>query len=628
MDLEETIVQRFETIAAMHRDRLAVKMGDRALTYQELNRAANRIAWAVLDKLGSGNEPVALFFEHGIDVIVALLGVIKSGKFYVALDPSFPEERSRDILQDSGTKLIVTNGRHAPLAKAIAAGGAETLDILDIDGIDPNFSGDKPDVLITLADFAQMTYTSGSTGKPKGIAKRHGTVVAGQGLKTREVPVSAMDRWSLLHSVVVAAAGNALFQSLLNGAALLPFDVKAEGIPALARWLREEKITSLHVTPSLFRQVAEVLANEDKLPALRLIRLSGSPITRRDFELYKQVFTPRTMLQIHMGSAETGAIALALVDHSFIFPAEGAPVGYPIPGKKVFLLDDAGREVGPGEVGEIVVKTRHQNDQYWRSEELTKTKFIPDPAGGEEITCLTGDLGKFLPDGFLIHLGRKDFMVKIRGYRVEFGEIERALLEHPQVKEACVTAWEHEDGEKYLAAYVVARNGCQPAVDKLRRFIGEKLPDYMQPAVFTFMESLPLNNGKVMRASLPKPDAKRPELSESYAAPQNEIECALAEIWSQILSLDQVGIHDDFFDLGGHSLAATRVVSRIIEKFRLELPVKSLFESATIAAMARVIEAGHEPVSDKDLERLLAEIESMSEEEANDRLDGYRRDGR
>jgi acyl carrier protein len=142
------------------------------------------------------------------------------------------------------------------------------------------------------------------------------------------------------------------------------------------------------------------------------------------------------------------------------------------------------------------------------------------------------------------------------------------------------------------------------------------------------MESLPLNNGKVMRASLPKPDAKRPELSESYAAPQNEIECALAEIWSQILSLDQVGIHDDFFDLGGHSLAATRVVSRIIEKFRLELPVKSLFESATIAAMARVIEAGHEPVSDKDLERLLAEIESMSEEEANDRLDGYRRDGR
>jgi acyl carrier protein len=303
-------------------------------------------------------------------------------------------------------------------------------------------------------------------------------------------------------------------------------------------------------------------------------------------------------------------------------------VGYPIPGKKVFLLDDAGRDVGPGEVGEIVVKTRHQNDQYWRSEELTKTKFIPDPDGGEEITCLTGDLGKFLPDGFLVHLGRKDFIVKIRGYRVDFGEAERALLEHPGVKEACVTAWEREDGEKYLAAYVVARDGGRPTVDEFRRFLREKLPDFMQPSAFMFMETLPLTNGKVDRRQLPKPEAKRPELSQSYAPPRSEIERILAEIWAQVLSLDRVGIHDDFFELGGHSLAATRIVSRIVEKFGVELPVKSLFQSPTIADMARVMVIGTgEPASDEELKRLLAEIESMSEEEAKHRIaDAERRD--
>jgi amino acid adenylation domain-containing protein len=624
MDCEQTLVQCFENIAAKYSGRLAVKMGDRSLTYEQMNCAANRIARAALDKLGPGNEPVALLFEHGIDVIAALLGVMKAGKFYVALDPSFPEQRSRDILQDCGAKLIVTNGRNASLASRFARLNTKTLDIEEAKA---NSSGDKPDTSISSDDFAYMTYTSGSTGKPKGVPRKHGHALIRQRLKTKESPVNVSDSLSLLHSIVFGSSTNCLYQSLLNGASLFPFDVRNGSIELLVRWLREEGITVLHTPPALFRQIALALSKEKKLPPLRLIRLSGSPVTRQDFELYKQTFSRSTLLEINMGSTEAANMTVAFINHSFVYPEEGIPVGFPALGKQIFLVDESGREVAPGEVGEIAVKSAHLNEGYWGQEELTKNKFVQDSEGGEVRTYFTGDLGKFLPDGFLIHLGRKDFTVKIRGYRVEFGDVEKALQSHPEVREACVTAWEREDGEKYLAAYVVARDGVKPTFDELRRFLRQKLPDYMLPSVFLFQDSLPLINGKLDRRRLPKPDTQRPELSRSYVTPRNESERMLAEIWSQVLALDRVGIHDDFFELGGHSLAATRVVSRVIEKFGLELPVKSLFQSPTIADMARVVEACHEPASEKEVERLLAEIESMSEKEARDRFSAYRRDG-
>jgi acyl carrier protein len=221
------------------------------------------------------------------------------------------------------------------------------------------------------------------------------------------------------------------------------------------------------------------------------------------------------------------------------------------------------------------------------------------------------------PDGFLIHLGRKDFMVKIRGYRVELGEIERTLRAHPQVKEAGVVADDRQSGEKFLAAYIVAASSPGPTVDELRRFLKGTLPDYMVPSAFVILETLPLINGKLDRKALPKPDERRPELSQPYVPPQNEVERTLAETWAEILSLDRVGIHDNFFDLGGHSLAATRVVSQVIKQFRLELPLQSLFQSPTVAEMAAVIEECREKrLSEDELERLLSEVESMSEEEA------------
>jgi len=447
--------------------------------------------------------------------------------------------------------LILTNNRNADRARAVIHDTGAWLNIDDVGG---SLSAANPGLSISPECLAAIRYTSGSTGSPRGVVETHQNVLQSVMLRAHEMKTCADDRLSLLHFVGFGSAYTHLFQSLLNGASLLPFDVKSESIHRLARWLREEQITIFHAPPALFRRLADSLSGGEKFPALRLVLLSGAPITQLDFDLYKRHFAPEALLEIGMGSTEARGICSAVVDQTFSFPADGSPVGYPRPGKKILLLDENGHEVGPREVGEIAVRGRNLNPGYWRRPDLTGSKFLGDPSGGDERMYLTGDLGRMLPDGFLIHLGRKDFMVKIRGYRVEPAEIERALLAHPQIKDAGVAAWDREPGEKYLVAYVVSREVSAPSIDELHSFLKEKLPDYMMPSAFLFLPFLPLTNGKLDRKALPKPDDKRPELGQPYTPPQSGIVMKLAQIWAEVFSLDRVGIHDNFFDLGLHML--------------------------------------------------------------------------
>jgi acyl carrier protein len=243
---------------------------------------------------------------------------------------------------------------------------------------------------------------------------------------------------------------------------------------------------------------------------------------------------------------------------------------------------------------------------------------LPDPNGGEEHTYLTGDLGRMAADGCLFHAGRKDFQVKVRGYSVEVSEIEMALLEHAAIKEAAVVGRETQSGDRQLVAYFVPAEKPTATVTELRNFLEERLPDYMIPSAFVLLRGLPLTpNGKIDRLALPAPEGKRPELDTPFSSPRSPIEEELAEIWAEVLSLDRVGIHDDFFDLGGHSLAATRVISQVIRKFQLELPLQSVFQSPTIAAMAALItEHQGEQLGEEELDCVLTELESISNEEA------------
>jgi amino acid adenylation domain-containing protein len=613
-EIEQSIPARFEKIVTECPEQIAVKMGDRTLTYATLDRAANRVARTLVATRGNGNEPIALLFEHGIDVIVALLGVLKAGKFYVALDPSFPLKRIEYILKDSQTPAIITNNRNLALARELSKDAGA---LVNYDDLNDALSSGNYCYSVSPDEIAHLIYTSGSTGEPKGITHSHRNYLYRAAANSDEMRFSPEDRLSLLHSVSSGSSRLQLFQSLLSGARLTLFDIKSEGIHRLVRWLNDESITICHMPPAVFRQLADLVPDRNYFPSLRVIILSGAPITQRDFDRYKKYFFPNTALRIFMGATETVESCSYMVGPDFAYPERGTPIGYPAPGKKIFLLDDNSQEVKRGEVGEIAVKSRYLATGYWRQPELTRAKFLPDPQGGDEQIYLTGDLGQMLANGFLVHVGRKDFMVKIRGYRVNITEIEQDLLTHPRVRDAAIVAWDREAGEKYLAAYVVLRDKPPPKVDELRNFLKEKLPVYMIPSAFVFLETLPLTNGKLDRKGLPKPNVHRPELSEPFTPAQTQLERELVQIWEGVLEIRPIGIRDNFFDLGGHSLTATRVVSQVIEKFQTEIALQSLFQSPTIAEMTEVISQSQAKKLDQaDLNRILAELELLSDEQA------------
>jgi len=617
-DVKTSIPARFEKIVTLYPDRLAVKMGQRALTYSELNQRANRLAHEILEKQGPISEPVALFFEHEIDVVVAILGVLKAGKFYVALDSSFPIERNRFLLANSGARMILMNNRSAELCNQLSQNGHARI---NLDTIDETKPANDISVTISPEQYAHLLYTSGSTGEPKGVAHPHGSYLYRALANAVEMQVTCDDKLSLVHGISSGSSRLHLFLSLLHGSLLSLFDLKQQGAHLLTKWLREESITLCNLPPVVLRYLADSNLDKRPLPYLRMISLSGGPVTLDEFEFYKRHFARNTFLRIYLGTTETVEVCSCILSSDFQYPKMGSPIGYPVAGKEILLIDDNREEVGEGEIGEIAVKSRHLPRGYWRFPELTSAKFVVGSTLGAEKIYLTGDLGKRLPDGFLIHMGRKDLMVNIRGYSVYLEEIERAIMKHPDVKDTGVRVWERYDGDNFLAAYIVSRSETQPATDHIKNFLGQTLPHYAIPSAFVFLDKLPLTNGKLDRRALPRPDDRRPKLNTSYAQARNETDAHLVRIWEEVLDVNPVGIHDNFFDLGGDSLAATRVVSRVIKQFQLEIPLQSLFQSPTIADMAAVITAHQgKALDEQGLATMLDELESLSEEDAEQLL--------
>ena len=598
-EIEQAIPERFEKIVRLYPDRLAVKMGDHALTYEELNRLANRIAHAIVEKRGIGSEPIALLFEHGIGFITAILAVQKAGKFYVGLDPAFPAERVKFILKDSATQLIVTNKRNLGVAQTFRGDQCGLLNIEDINETTPS---ENLCIAVSPDELSCVCFTSGSEGQAKGVKEPHRVALHTFSVNQQRRPTRIEDRLSLIHSLCFGSAKLHLQQALLNGASLFPFDLKSEGIHRMVQWLEQEQITVLHVPPAAFRQFAHCLSGQERLTSLRLIYLSGAPITKQDFELYKKHFSKGTLFGFHMASTETRSIGSAIVDHSFRFPEEGAPVGYAFPDKNVMILAENGQEIGPNQVGEIAVKSRYLNLGYWNRPDLTNRKFFENPEDGDERIYLTGDLGKMLPDGFLIHLGRKDFMVKIRGYRVEMAEVEKALRGHGAVKDVVVVARQSDAGDARLVAYFTSSSSPGPTVSELRSFVMQRLPDYMIPSAYVRLDAIPLSsNGKVDRQALPPSEQTRPELANIFVAPRDRLESQLVKIWEEILGLGPVGVNDNFFDLGGHSLLAVHLFAEIGKTFGKEIPVATLFQAPTIEQLANVLRARPDLASSSSL---------------------------
>lgn len=612
-DIEQSIPDRFEEQVRRHPHRLAVKTRDHQMTYDELNRAANRVAHGILAQWGEGQEPLALLLEKGPPLIIGILGSLKAGKINIPLDPSHPRVRASTLLKDSHADVILTNSNNLFQASELAQDGNQPINIDDLSRALPNTN---PGLNISPDSPAYIIYTSGSTGSPKGVLQNHRNVLHHVLRHTNEVHLCSEDQ-----SLHLGWSGRSMYRVLLNGASDHYLDIEKEGWSQLPSRLIQEKITIFESTASIFRHFVGTLTGGEQFPDLRLIHLTGEQVTRGDVELFQEYFSSDCIFVNRMGSTETGTVRIFLIDKNTQLPGNAVPIGYPVQDVEVLLLDDTGREVGFNQIGEIVVKSRYLSPGYWLKPDLNRATFSPDPTCKETVLYHSGDLGLMDQDGCLFHMGRKDSQIKVRGNRVETAEIEAALLALGDVKDAAVVARDHISGTKTLVAYLVPKN--QPLqVSTLRRSLAEMLPSYMLPAVFVMLESLPVTgSGKVDRRALPEPDAARPDLESPFFAPRTPNEQELATIWSEVLDLDHVGIHDNFLELGGDSLLASQVISRVIGTFRVELPLRSLFEAPTVADMAVAITQSQAKVAKpEDIERLLAELEALSAEEAKQLL--------
>jgi amino acid adenylation domain-containing protein len=593
-DLHGSVPGRFKQIVQRYPDGLAVKSSRYAWTYAELNRIANRLAHAMLAAIGPDCMPLALLFEHDAPAIAAIIGVLKAGKFYASLDPSFPLLRNEAVLADLQAPLLLCDRANLPVALELAKNRCR---LLVYESIDETHSSENPDFSLTDRMPLGVFYTSGSTGQPKGVQWNQSLSLHRVLTDMEDISMSPRDRHTLLTSLTFPASSSDINLALLNGASLHLYDIRKFGTAYLADWLRQEEITCFRAPITLFRHFLSSLQEKDAFPSVRMIGLGGDVLFREDIETARAHF-PASCRIIHRYTiSEAGMVTRLVIGADTRLDSPIVPVGYPVWGKQVLILDEDRRPLPSGESGEIAVRSRYLAAGYWGQPEQTRLRFIPDPVDPDSVTYLTGDLGRLRPDGCLEFLGRSDFRLKIRGFRVELSAVEAALRELDDVEEAVVVPQPDPTGEQSLVAYVVPAAQPAPDAGALRGLLATKLPDYMIPSAFVFLEALPLTqSGKVERKALPRPDASRPALQQRYQAPRNPTEEALVTIWSDVLRLAQIGVLDNFFDLGGHSLLAARVIARLNEKFQVRLPLRSLYDAPTVAGLATLIENGSQHV--------------------------------
>ncbi|HEY0019307.1 MAG TPA: amino acid adenylation domain-containing protein [Longimicrobium sp.] len=578
-----------EAQAARTPDATAVVHEGDSLTYAELERGANRLAHHLVARGVRPDAPVGLFIERGIGLPAAVLGILKAGGAYVALDPQAPDERLRYVLHDAGARVVVSQ-------RALAArldGFEGTIVRLDDDAEAIARQSDAaPDVAVDADNLAYVIYTSGSTGAPKGVLVRHGGVA--NYLAWFGETVLGEDGFALpmVSRLSFDAHVRQLYPPLLRGEPVwvLPEETVSDAAALLAA-LRSRDRVSFGGVPSLWAAIVERIRAGDAAPTgLRAVLLGGETLPAALLERTRALL-PGVAVWNHYGPTET------TVNTSVARVEEGrVTIGRPIANVQVRLLDAALQPVPIGVPGELYAGGAGVARGYLGRPALTAEKFVPDPFSTEPGARMyrSGDRVRWLADGTLEYLGRADGQVKVRGFRIELGEIESVLARHPVVRESAVTARADEGDDARLVAYVAAREGADTSIAELRAHLAASLPGYMVPAAFVFLDRLPLtSSGKVDRRALPAPGPAAPAGGAddaSYVAPRTQVEEVLAGIWAEVLGVPRVGVDDDFFALGGHSLRAMQVAARVQEVLRATVPLRALFESPTVAGVALHVE--------------------------------------
>ncbi|MBW4493171.1 MAG: amino acid adenylation domain-containing protein [Oscillatoria princeps RMCB-10] len=609
---DRCIHELFERQVGQTPDAVAVEFAGQHLTYRELDNRANQVA-NYLRTLGVGPETlVGLCVERDLPMIVGLLGILKAGAAYLPLDPNYPQERLAFMLSNSKVAVVLTAEKLLSLLPEREIRYCICLD-RDWEAISQQparqpAGGAQPN------NLAYVIYTSGSTGQPKGVMIEHRSIVNCIEAVKAKYKISHADRLLQFATIAFDVAAEEIYSSLTSGATLVLRT--EEMIVSASRFVqscRDWKLTVLNLPTSYWHQLmVELPAAEETLPeSVRLVIIGGEQAMPETLKLWQRCVAnlpaPPQLLNAY-GPTETTVTATCCVLSEFMAAnpdCTAVPIGTPLGNYTLYVLDGNLQPVPLGVAGELHIGGASLARGYLGRPEATGEKFIPDPFSNEPGARLykTGDKVRYLPDGEIEYLGRIDQQVKIRGFRIELGEIEAALGQHPDVREVAVVCREDTPGNKRLIAYVVPNQSAAYLLDtqekwktlqrtlsgSLRDSLKQKLPDYMVPSAFVLMEALPLTpNGKVDRRALPAPDL-RPELDGSFVAPRTAIEEKLACIWAEVLNLELVGINDNFFELGGHSLKATQLMSQLRAAFKIELPLRQLFESPTVAELAATI---------------------------------------
>lgn len=570
-------------------DQQAVVMEGQGLTYRELGDLSDRFA-AHLSGLGVESGALVPVLAHrSIDTIVAILGVLKAGAAYVPIDPDYPADRIRLLLEETQGPVLLT---HTALADEVR-GMAGSLVCLDEGGWKSQAPQPVPSGIAGPSDLAYVIYTSGSTGRPKGVAMPHRALTNLLSWHRRAFPQVPGTRTLQFASISFDVSFQEIFTAWSEGGTLVLIDEERRRDPeALLVHLQEHAINRLFVPFVALHQLAEVARDTGCVPTdLKDVFTAGEQL--QVGEAIREFFgkLPSARLHNHYGPTETHVVTSHTLTGSPDTWPELPPIGTPVDGCRIHILSETLQPVPGGEEGEIHIAGECVARGYWRREDLTSERFLPNPfcEDGNGRMYRTGDIGRLRPDGAIEFLGRKDDQVKIRGFRVELGEVEHILRDHPSVKD-CAVGLCRTGSQDQLHAFVVPRGECVTAGD-LRRHLSEKLPAHMVPVGFHEMRRLPLTpSGKVDRKALPSPDGMSGRPTEAISAPVTELERQIWEVWSAVLGVADFGVTESFFDVGGSSLLVVQVQRRLREQLKRDVPIQQLFKYPSVRALASVLD--------------------------------------
>ena len=585
--INQGIHERFEKQVRLYPRNVALKSRDTAYTYAETNGFANSIAQEIMSVGGRQSGRVAVLLPNTVELILAILGVLKARKAYVPLDRSFPRDRMRAMLEDADPVVLLTDDQHMGLATELAGKEVQIVNMSQV-----KYCADAPDPQLRCdpMDLAYILYTSGTTGRPKGIAFVHRNLLHTTMCLINELFFSASDRVTWLHSPCFGSSVVDIYCCLMAGATLCPWDVKAQGFTGMTDWLVREKITTFQWIPSAFRQFARAVPDGTVFHDIRIAVMAGEPLTLREVELFRRHFPVGSHLVNQVGTAESYNYHLYRVDHHIPMEDANVPVGYPVSeDRQVLILDEDHQALPAGSVGEIAIKSNYMSVGYWRNEPLTRTKFIR--LGGDDTPVyLTGDLGKFEPDGCLMHLGRKDFQLKIRGCRIEVAEVEHALTAVPGIADSAVWVAPNRLGESQLVGYIVPKAPGEFDQQAAEEHLRLRLPDYMVPRHYVTLDALPtLPAGKVDRNALPNPFHEVPSRTETAPIQGGQRELEMVALFEEVLQVEGIALDSDFIKMGGDSLLMAILLHRIYQSYGVEINLDRFLDSPTPARLGQLI---------------------------------------